>query len=67
MYKIGDKVRYVSAGVRSILNPYKKPKEKVGVVKEAFSTLDKRPCYWIEGEFELILGSQILGLVSREV
>ncbi|MBQ7818558.1 MAG: hypothetical protein IJ341_02555 [Bacteroidales bacterium] len=61
MYKVGDTVRYVKAGVRTVWNPRKKPEPKTGVVEEVFSTLDKRPCYWIKGESELILGSQILG------
>lgn len=37
--------------------------EKTGIIEEAFSTMDNEPCYWIENEKELILGSQIIGVI----
>lgn len=61
MYKVGDTVRYVKAGIRTMWGPYKKPEPKTGVIEEVFSTPDKRPCYWIKDENELIFSSQILG------
>lgn len=59
MYSIGDMVEYKTAKVK-----YKDGREsggimKIGKISEAFHTVDKRPCYWITGEKELILHSQI--------
>ena len=62
MYKVGEKVRYRSGGVRS-QNDVISPQERIGVIEEAFPTIDNKPCYWIEGEKELILHCQIIGVV----
>ena len=64
MYNVGQKVRYKTSTIRTkyfgeILGIIKE-----GVIKESFCTLDKFPCYWIAGEKELILGSQIIGVVT---
>ncbi len=61
MYKEGDKVKYKTAHIRT-QNRELMPQEKIGIVSEAFSTIDNRPCYWIHGEPELIFGSQVLGI-----
>ena len=61
MYKPGDKVKYQTMVVRRIHRLDTIRQMKTGVVEEAFSTLDKKPCYWIEGEKELILQHQIIG------
>ena len=61
MYKPGDKVRYKTGTIRTIHNGEIVGQTKTGVIEEAFLTLDKKPCYWIEGEKELILKGQIIG------
>lgn len=59
MYCVGDKVKYKTATIRT-QNTEIIGQTKTGIIEEAFSTLDKKPCYWIAGEKELILGSQIV-------
>lgn len=59
MYSVGDMVEYKTAKVK-----YKDGGEsggitRIGKISEAFHTVDKHPCYWIDGEKELILHSQI--------
>ena len=61
LYKVGDTVRYKTSSIRTIHHGETLGTVKEGVIEEAFSTLDKRPCYWIRGEKELIFGSQIIG------
>lgn len=63
MYSEGTRVRYCTAAARSIHHGVKPSELKTGVIEEAFHTADMRPCYWIENEKELILGSQILGVL----
>lgn len=62
MYKAGEKVRYRSGGVHS-QNSEIPSQERIGVIEESFSTIDNKPCYWIEGEKELILHQQIIGVI----
>lgn len=62
MYKAGDNIKYKTKGIRSQNNEIL-PQERRGVIEEAFSTIDNKPCYWIEGEKELILHQQIIGVV----
>lgn len=66
MFKCGDIVRYKTGTIRTIHNGEKLGVEKTGTIEEAFYTVDryKLPCYWIVGEKELILDSQILGKVE---
>ena len=59
MYQAGDTVEYKTSKI-TFLNGEIASQTKVGVVEEAFSTADNHPCYWIEGEKELILHSQVL-------
>ena len=59
MYSAGDKVEYMTTTMRTQEREIFGQK-KTGIVEEAFSTLGKKPCYWIFGEQELILGSQII-------
>lgn len=61
MLKVGDEVRYKTSSVRTIHQGETLGTVKEGVIEEAFSTLDNRPCYWIKGEKELILHHQIIG------
>lgn len=60
-YKKGQKIRYKTSYVKT---QYRKivSQEKVGIIEEVFSTVDNRPCYWVEGEKELILDSQVIML-----
>lgn len=62
MHKVGDKVNYQTKSIRS-QNETVLSQEKMGIIMESFSTLDNEPCYWIENEKELILGSQIIGVI----
>lgn len=57
MYKVGEKVRYKTLKIKAEMNTIE---EKVGIIEEAFFTIDKKPCYWIEGEKYLILEKQII-------
>ena len=64
MYFVGDIVEYQTTKVK-----YKNGSESGGVVKtgkisEAFHTVNKCPCYWIDGEKELILHNQIRRLIN---
>lgn len=62
MYKVGDRIKYITTSIRS-QNKIILSQEKIGTIEEAFSTIDNKPCYWIVGEKELILGCQIIGTV----
>lgn len=61
MYKPGDKVKYRTSNIKTINCGEIIGQTKIGIIEETFSTLDKKPCYWIEGEKELILHGQIIG------
>lgn len=62
MYEAGDKVKYQTSTIQTIHHGNIIGKTKTGIIEEAFSTLDKKYCYWISGEKELILNSQIIGM-----
>lgn len=64
MFKCDDTVRYKTGSIKTINRGEILGVEKTGVIIEAFSTIDKMPCYWIDGEKELILHGQILGKVG---
>ena len=64
MYNVGDTINYQTANIRRIHFGETLGIVKTGVVEEAFHTIDGRPCYWIEGEKELILQKQILNFVA---
>lgn len=59
MYKVGDVVFYKTRGI-STQNYEHLSQEKQGIITEAFTTIENKPCYWIEGERELILHEQII-------
>ena len=59
MYSKGDIVEYKTATIKT-QNGEKLGQVKRGEIEEAFTTFDYFPCYWIAGEKELILGSQII-------
>lgn len=59
MYCVGDRVEYKTATVKT-QSTETFGQFKTGIIEEAFSTLDNKSCYWIIGEKELILGSQII-------
>lgn len=61
MYKPGDRVKYKTSTIRTIHQGEIIGQTKTGIIEEAFSTLDNKPCYWILGEKELILQGQIIG------
>lgn len=63
MYSVGDTIKYMTAHIKT-QKKEKQPQVKVGIIEEAFSTLDNKPCYWIAGEKELILGSQVVEKVQ---
>lgn len=63
MYVAGDKVEYRTITVRT-QNGEIVGQTKTGIIEEAFCTLDKKPCYWVVGEKELILGNQIIKRIS---
>lgn len=60
MYKAGDIVTYSTVCIRYKNGSVKNSEIKTGVIEEAFHSLDRRACYWIAGENELIFHSQIL-------
>ncbi len=57
--KVGDIVTYKTTHYLSRDNEIF-PQTKKGKIEEVFFTLDKRLCFWIENEKELILLSQII-------
>ena len=59
MYCVGDRVEYKTSTLKT-QNTERFGQVKTGIIEEVFNTLDKKPCYWIIGEKELILGSQII-------
>ena len=61
MYKSSDRVKYKTSTIRTIHQGEIIGQTKTGIIEEAFSTLDNKPCYWILGEKELILRGQIIG------
>lgn len=66
-YNVGDKVKYQTAGVQTIYYGYSKSQIKIGKILEYFPNLSgSETCFWIDGEDELILKSQIIGRVSDD-
>lgn len=63
MYSIGEIVNYTTTKWQ-YLNGCMIPSEnKVGIIEDVFENLSgDEYCYWIVGEKELILHSQILGV-----
>lgn len=59
MYCVGDRVEYKTATIKR-QNTEIFGQSKTGIIEEVLSTLDNKPCYWIKGEKELILGNQII-------
>ena len=60
MYSVGDIVEYKTAAFRRAWSGHVVGGDiKTGKIVEAFSTLNNHPCYWIDGEKELILHDQI--------
>lgn len=64
MYKQGDKVEYKTATIKRIHSADIIGQTRIGIIEEAFHTVNKRPCYWIFGEKELVHENQILGFVN---
>lgn len=66
MYKPGDIVVYKTSKIRTIHRGEVLGQTKTGVIEEAFTTFDNRPCYWIKKENELIMQTQIIGKANLE-
>lgn len=61
VYQPGDKVKYKTAKWHFKNGQESGGDIKAAVVEERFSTIDRRYCYWLAGERQLILENQILG------
>lgn len=61
--EIGDSIIYRTKDIQSQLQGMMKGKIKTGIIEEIFDSMDKSfECFWIQGEKELIIESQIISV-----